>query len=84
MKTEFNMEASYWIKVFCRNIWLAGKEDFLGKMADTEMVGYFEDRLGETHIYPKFDHLLYALMGSVSKALMYELSREVVSHAVYV
>ena len=51
------MEASAHIKVFCRNIWLAGKVGSLVNKTVIERVGDFEGRLGETSVYPKFDDL---------------------------
>ena len=45
-------------------------------------VRYFWYRLGKTSIYPKFGYLSDALMGSVFKALMHELIREVLAHDV--
>ena len=42
----------------------------------------FVDRLGNISIYPKFFHIFDVLMVSVSKALMGELSIEVVAYAV--
>ena len=41
-----------------------------------------EINLGDTSVYTKFGHLLDALMGRNSKALMDELSRDIVAHTI--
>ena len=74
------MEASDRLKVFCGNSWVMGKDGYLGNKTGTERVGEFGDILGETSAYPNFGHLLDALMGSVSKALMDELRGYIVDH----
>ena len=74
------MEVSFRIKVFCRKIWVTGKVGSLVNKTGTARVGEFGDILGYTSVYTKFLHLLYVLVGSVSKALMYELSSKVVSN----
>ena len=48
-------------------------------MARVVNFGY---KLGETSIYPKFGHMLAALMVRVQKELMNELRREVVAHVI--
>ena len=84
VETEVNMEVSDRIKVFCRKKCVMGKAGSLGSMASTEKVGEFRDRLGDTNVYPKFFHLLDELMESMSKLLMDELIRKIVSHAIYI
>ena len=44
-------------------------------------VGYFGGIIRDTSVYPKFSHLLDALMGSVSKEQMDELSRDIEDRA---
>ena len=43
--------------------------------------GNFVNRLGYTSVYPKLIHVLNALMGSVSKALMDEFIIDIVDHS---
>ena len=61
-----------------KNIFV-GKLESLGNKTGTERVGGFRGRLGEASVYTKFGHLLDALMGSMSKALMGDLNRDIVS-----
>ena len=64
------MEGSARIEVLCGNIWVAGKVVSLGNKTGAARVWEFGGRLVDTSVYPKFGHLYYALMGSVSKSLM--------------
>ena len=61
---------------------MAGKAGSLGKNTGTSRVGEFGYILGNTSAYPKFSHLLDALMGSFPKALMDELSKDVFDHTI--
>ena len=53
----------------------------MGNNTGTARVEEFGDRLVETTVYPEFFRMLDAIMGSVSKVLMDELSRDLVAHA---
>ena len=74
------MEAIEQIKGFCGNIWVMGWTGSFGNETVTVRVGEFGVRLWYTSVYPKFFHLQNTLTGSISKALMYELSIEVSAH----
>ena len=65
------------------NIWVTGKSGSLGNNMGTESLGDFRGILVGTSVYPKFFHLYKALMGIVSKVLMYESIIEIVARAVY-
>ena len=58
---------------------MAGKVGSIGNKTGTEMVGEFGDLLGDTSVYPEFVHLLNVLMGSFSKSLIDEFSRDIVA-----
>ena len=58
-----------------------GEAGSLENKADMESVGKFGNRLRKIIVYPKFGHMLDALMVSFSKALMNELIIEVLDHA---
>ena len=80
-KTEFEMETSARLKVFCGKIWVTGKAWFILHKPVTDLVKEFGDRLWETSVYPKFDHLLDLLMRILYKSLMEKLIRDSVAYA---
>ena len=56
------MEVSAWIKLFCGKIWVANNLGCLINKTGTERVVGFGDRLWEIIVYPKFVHMLSALI----------------------
>ena len=61
-KTEANMKARAWIKLFCGKIWVAGNEGSHVNKTGMARVGEFGDRISDTSVQPKFVHLLSFLM----------------------
>ena len=78
------MKASNRFKVLCGNIWMKRKLGYLGNKIDMAKVGKFGDRTWDIIVYTKFGHMLDALMGIVSKALMDEFIKEIISHDIYI
>ena len=74
------MEASAHLKIFCENIYVTRKTGSLSNKTVTERTREFGGRLGGTIVSPKFGHMFDSLLGSVSKALMDKLNREIVNH----
>ena len=64
------MEAISWLKLFYGNIWVTKEAGSLVNKTGMARVGDFCDIIGKTSVYPKFGHLLDALMGRVSKVMM--------------
>ena len=76
------MEARDRFKFFYGKIGWQGRRGPLEKNTGTSRVGEFGYILGNTSTYPKFSHLLDALMGSFPKALMDELRKDVFDHTI--
>ena len=76
------MEVSAWLQLLCGNFWLVVKAGYLVNKIGMARVDEFGDILGETSVYTKVGDLLDSLMGSVSKAMMDDLSSKVMAHAV--